>query len=81
MQAQSRAAELVAEAETRAAALRTDADAYCDGRLADFQQDLEALSNQVRAGREKLAERLEQGAPRVRWDAVADPRWPQERRS
>ncbi|MFD6135445.1 hypothetical protein [Isoptericola sp. NPDC060257] len=81
VQAQSRAAEVVAEAETRAAALRTDADSYCDGRLADFQQDLEALTNQVRAGREKLAERLEQGAPRVRWDAVADPRWPQERRS
>lgn len=81
VQAQSRAAEVVAEAEARAAALRADADAYCDGRLADFQQDLDALSNQVRAGREKLAERLEQGSPRVRWDAVADPRWPQERRS
>jgi len=77
VQAQSRAAEIVAEAEARAAALRTDADAYCDGRLADFQQDLEAVSNQVQAGREKLAERLEQGKPRVRWDAVADPRWPQ----
>ncbi|MFD6175462.1 MULTISPECIES: hypothetical protein [unclassified Isoptericola] len=77
VQAQSRAAEIVAEAERRAAALRTDADAYCDGRLADFQQDLDALTNQVRAGREKLADRLEQGAPRVRWDAVADPRWPQ----
>ncbi|MCK9793042.1 hypothetical protein M1843_04690 [Isoptericola sp. 4D.3] len=77
VQAQSRAAEIVAEAESRAAALRTDADAYCDGRLADFQQDLDALSTQVRAGRDKLAERLQQGAPRVRWDAVADPRWPQ----
>lgn len=81
VQAQSRAADVVAEAESRAAALRTDADAYCDGRLADFQQDLDALSSQVRAGREKLAERLEKGTPRVRWDAVADPRWPQERRS
>ena len=77
VQAQSRAAEIVAEAERRAAALRTDADAYCDGRLADFQQDLDALSSQVRAGRDKLADRLEQGAPRVRWDTVADPRWPQ----
>ncbi|SKC67052.1 hypothetical protein [Krasilnikoviella flava] len=81
VQAQSRAAEIVTEAETRAAALRTDADAYCDGRLADFQQDLDALTSQVRAGRDKLAERLERGAPRVRWDAVADPRWPQEQQS
>jgi len=78
VQAQSRAAEIVAEAERRAAALRTDADAYCDGRLADFQQDLDALSGQVRAGRDKLADRLDQqGSPRVRWDAVQDPRWPQ----
>jgi len=78
VQAQSRAAEVVAEAERRAAALRTDADAYCDGRLADFQQDLDALSGQVSAGRDKLADRLDQqGSPRVRWDAVQDPRWPQ----
>ncbi|MFE6970866.1 hypothetical protein [Isoptericola sp. NPDC057653] len=81
VQAQSRAAEIVAEAERRAAALRTDADAYCDGRLADFQQDLDALTSQVRAGRDKLADRLEQGSPRVRWDAVADPRWPQGKQS
>ncbi|MGF0117370.1 hypothetical protein ACQFYA_13765 [Promicromonospora sp. Marseille-Q5078] len=86
VQARSRAAEVVAEAERRAAALRTDADAYCDGRLADLQQDLEALSGQVRAGRDKLADRREQrldeqGSPRVRWDAVQDPRWPQERPS
>jgi len=79
VQAQSRAAEIVADAERRAAELRTDADQYCDGRLADFQQDLDALTTQVRAGRDKLAERLGQGAPRVRWDAVQDPAWPQQR--
>lgn len=79
VQAESRAAEIVADAERRAAALRTDADEYCDRRLADFQHDLDALGAQVAAGREKLAGRLEQGAaPRVRWDAVRDPDWPQE---
>ncbi|MCA5893672.1 hypothetical protein LEP48_09960 [Isoptericola sp. NEAU-Y5] len=79
VQAKSRAAEIVADAEQRAARLRSDADQYCDGRLADFQQDLDALGAQVRAGREKLSERLEQGTPRVRWDAVQDPAWPRQR--
>ncbi|GAA1707975.1 hypothetical protein GCM10009809_00350 [Isoptericola hypogeus] len=81
VQAQSRAAEIVAEAERKAAALRTDADEYCDRRLADFQQDLDALGAQVRAGREKLAGRLEGDAPRVRWDSVQDPGWPRAQSS
>ncbi len=79
VQARSRAAEIVAEAERRAAELRADADQYCDGRLAEFEQDLAALTKQVRAGRAKLADRLESGSPRVRWESVADPRWPQQR--
>ncbi|CAM3380907.1 hypothetical protein [Isoptericola cucumis] len=78
VQAESRAAEIVAEAEQKAAALRNDADEYCDRRLADFGQDLEALGAQVQAGRDKLAERLDRAAPRVRWDAVQDPAWPQQ---
>ncbi|MDO8145446.1 MULTISPECIES: hypothetical protein [unclassified Isoptericola] len=78
VQAESRAADIVAEAERRAAALRADADEYCDGRLADFEADLGRLTTQVRAGRSKLAERLGTGSPRVRWDAVSDPEWPDE---
>lgn len=78
VQAESRAAEIVADAERRAAALRTDADEYCDGRLADFEADLAKLGAQVQAGRAKLADRLRTGAPRVRWDPVSNPQWPQE---
>lgn len=77
-QARSRAAEIVAEAERKAAELRSEADQYCDGRLAEFEQDLGKLARQVQAGRERLAERLGAGSPRVRWDAVDDPRWPQD---
>ncbi|GAA1983945.1 hypothetical protein GCM10009718_21610 [Isoptericola halotolerans] len=77
VQAESRAAEILAEAERQAEQLRTDADEYCDGRLADFEADLGKLGAQVQAGRAKLAERLANGAPRVRWDAVSDPDWPQ----
>ncbi|WP_235915660.1 hypothetical protein [Puerhibacterium puerhi] len=58
-QAEARAAEIVAEAERQAERLRADADDYCDRRLADFERDLQGLVAQVRAGRVKLAERLE----------------------
>jgi nucleotide-binding universal stress UspA family protein len=78
VQSKSRAAEIVDEAERKAAALRTDADEYCDGRLADLESDLEKLMGQVRAGRGRLAERLSQDTPRVRWDTVQEPDWPQE---
>jgi nucleotide-binding universal stress UspA family protein len=78
VQAKSRAAEIVDEAERKAAALRTDADAYCDGRLADFEADLQKLTGQVRAGRSRLAERLAPDTPRVRWDSMHEPDWPQE---
>jgi cell division septum initiation protein DivIVA len=78
VQARSRAAEIVADAERKAEGLRNDADAYCDGRLAEFEEDLEKLTGQVRAGRARLAQRLENGTPRVRWDAVQEPEWPQE---
>ncbi len=76
VQARSRAAEIVAEAERKAGELRADADQYCDGRLADFEQDLGTLTKQVQAGRARLAERLDAGTPRVRWDTVRDPQWP-----
>ncbi|PFG43719.1 hypothetical protein ATJ88_2426 [Isoptericola jiangsuensis] len=76
VQAQARAADIVAEAEQKAAGLRADADQYCDGRLADLEDDLTKVSAQVRAGRARLAERLDTGGPRVRWDHVQEPRWP-----
>ncbi|AEG44819.1 hypothetical protein L600_002200000510 [Isoptericola variabilis J7] len=79
VQARSRAAEIVAEAERKAAELRSDADQYCDSRLAEFEQDLAGLTRQVQAGRAKLAERFDGGGPRVRWDSVTDPQWPQEK--
>lgn len=78
-QAQSRAAEIVDEARAQAERLRAEADDYCDRRLADFESDLDGLRQQVRAGRAKLAERLEPAATgRVRWDHVRGPEWPQE---
>ncbi|WP_425956564.1 hypothetical protein [Xylanimonas sp. McL0601] len=78
-QATSRAADIVAEAEQQAATLRSNADEYCDGRLASFDEDLDALKAQVRAGRARLAERLEPGARRPRWDHVPEPDWPADR--
>lgn len=56
--ARVRADEIVAEAERTAAAMRRDADDYCDRRLADFEIDLGKVLTQVQAGRAKLAERL-----------------------
>ncbi|HEY3436952.1 MAG TPA: hypothetical protein VGK35_04615 [Actinotalea sp.] len=61
--ARVRADEIVAEAEGTAAALRRDADDYCDRQLADFEIDLSKVLTQVQAGRAKLAARL--GAPEV----------------
>ncbi len=56
--ARVRADEILAEAERTAAAMRRDADDYCDRRLADFEIDLGKVLSQVQAGRAKLAERL-----------------------
>ncbi|QAY62109.1 hypothetical protein ET495_01100 [Xylanimonas allomyrinae] len=78
-QATSRAADIVAAAEREAVTLRTNADEYCDARLASFDADLDALKGQVRAGRAKLAERLGPDAGRPRWDHVPEPDWPDDR--
>ena len=56
--AHERAAQIVAEAQAQAEALRRDADDYCDRRLADFEIDLGKVLAQVQAGRAKLAGRL-----------------------
>jgi vacuolar-type H+-ATPase subunit H len=63
VQAQSRAHEILEEAERGAAALRRDADDYCDRQLADFEVDLGKVLAQVQAGRAKLAGRLEGSGP------------------
>ncbi|MCL2594674.1 MAG: hypothetical protein FWD83_04050 [Promicromonosporaceae bacterium] len=57
-QAKVRAAEIVTQAEQEAEVQRYEADLYCDKRLLSFQSDLDSLSQQVQAGRAKLAERL-----------------------
>lgn len=56
-QAEARAAQIVAEAEAQAAKIRQDADDYCDRRLAGIEEVLGQVGRQVRAGRERLAER------------------------
>ena len=58
IQARDRAAQLLADAQEQADALRRDADDYCDRRLADFEIDLGKVLSQVQAGRAKLAGRL-----------------------
>ena len=60
VQAQTHAHELVARAQEEAAALRLEADDYCDRRLAEFEIDLGRIMTQVQAGRAKLAERLDE---------------------
>ena len=77
-QAKSRAADIVAEAERETEKLRRDADECCDRRLASFQEDLDAVAAQVRAGRDKLAERLGPDGARPRWETVRAPQWPAE---
>lgn len=54
-----KAQEIVAAAQAQSATLMANADDYCDRRLADFEIDLGKLTAQVQAGRNKLAERLE----------------------
>ncbi|MCL1871226.1 MAG: hypothetical protein FWF90_12535 [Promicromonosporaceae bacterium] len=78
-QATARAADIVAEAEREAQTLRSNADKYCDGRLESFEQDLEGLMGQVRAGRARLAERLGPEVGRLRWEQVRQPDWPEDR--
>ena len=60
LQGQVQARELVAEAESTAARLRREADDYCDRRLAEFEIDLGKVLAQVHAGRDRLAERLDE---------------------
>ena len=60
--AHERADEIVAAAEERAAELRRGADDYSDRCLAGIEAELAKISEQVRAGRDVLAARLEEPA-------------------
>ena len=57
-QAQARARDIVDAATQQGTVLRTEADDYCDRRLAEFEIDLGKVVAQVQAGRAKLAGRL-----------------------
>lgn len=55
--AEEKAASIVASAEADAAALRREADAFVDARMASFESVLARTSSQVRTARARLAER------------------------
>ncbi len=57
--AQAQARQIIEHAQESASALMTNANDYCDRRLADFEIDLRKLLTQVQAGRTKLAQRLD----------------------
>ncbi|GAB3688599.1 hypothetical protein [Angustibacter aerolatus] len=69
--ARTRAAHVQQQAEVEATRLLTDADDYVDRKLADFEVTLDKLAQQVRRGREHLAERVT--AQHRRDDDEADP--------
>ncbi|HLS02709.1 MAG TPA: hypothetical protein VK054_12145 [Beutenbergiaceae bacterium] len=57
IQAQKKAQEIIADAEAKAEQLASEADDYCDQKLAEFEIDLNKISSQVAAGRERLQQR------------------------
>ncbi len=56
-EAEALAAKIKAEAETEAEALRREADAFIDSRMASFESVLHKTSSQVRTARLRLSER------------------------
>jgi hypothetical protein len=61
--AEARAAEIVATAEADAAALRREADAFVDSRMASFESVLARTASQVKTARTRLAERSKLDRP------------------
>jgi cell division septum initiation protein DivIVA len=55
--ARGRSEQILDAARAEAARLLRQADEYCDGRLAEFENDLERAMAQVRRGRDRLRER------------------------
>ena len=64
--ARERAEHIVAAAREEAARLRSDADDWCDGKLAGFEEEVQRLLQQASRGRERLRGR------RAEADAGAD---------
>lgn len=62
--AEAQAAEIIATAESDAAALRREADAFVDSRMASFESVLARTTSQVRTARARLAERSNLDRPR-----------------
>lgn len=60
--AEHKAAALLAQAQADADRLRTEADDYVDGKLADFEQVLGRVLATVERGRDRLRARSEVGA-------------------
>ena len=60
--ANDRADSIVAAAEDKAASLRHGADEYSDRALASLETEIANIAEQIRAGREVLADRLGGGA-------------------
>jgi cell division septum initiation protein DivIVA len=61
--AEARAAEIIAKAEADGAALRREADAFVDSRMASFESVLARTTSQVRTARARLAERSKLDRP------------------
>lgn len=55
--ARARSEQILDAARAEAARLLRQADEYCDGRLAEFENDLDRAVSQVRRGRDRLRER------------------------
>jgi len=74
--AQRRAEQILDAARAEAARLLRDADEYCDRRLADLEEDLDATLGQVRRGRVRLRERsaMDREAPEPHAEDHSDDR-------
>lgn len=59
-EANAEAERIIAAATTEAGRLRHDAEGYADKHLGEFQEELNRIAAQVAAGRERLAQRLQE---------------------
>lgn len=57
VEAEKKAQEIIADAEVKAEKLAREADEYCDQKLAEFEIDLNKITTQVAAGRQRLHQR------------------------